>query len=111
MPLTLADYKDRIIIGLGSFMFAWMLFLTNMITQAPSREEILEMLISHSPYTVDKPANTVIINQLVKDVTSNAQQTHSLKDEVFSLRLELERVLTRMDITDKDRVKKNEMIP
>ena len=108
MPLSLDDYKDRIVIGVGSFMFAWMLFLTSLTSKIPNKQEVLEMIINQSPYTIDKPANTVIVNQLLKEAANNTAQLQSVKDDMFSIKLELERVLTLIGMSDVEIKKKRE---
>lgn len=97
--LGFSYYKDRILLGLGGFLVAWLIYLTSTILSTPppmSQEYVLKLLQEHSPYTKDKNLIDNKFERLAGESAKLDVIQARLVDEIIALRLQVERLIATL---------------
>lgn len=91
--MTLSDYKDKIVVGIGACVIAWLSFLTPWVLRAPMHEEVLH-----------KSDMELINNRLEQCLSFNEsarQRLYDLEQISINIRLDLEKIKSNLDIKNK----------
>src|SRR5687768_693379 len=97
--LGFSYYKDRILVGLGGFLIAWMIYLTNGYLSLPAPftyDQITKMVQDHSPYTRDKSLIDSKFERLNAESAKLDVIQVRLVDEIIALRLQVERLIVTL---------------
>ena len=92
-------YKDRILLGLGAFLIAWLIYLTNGYLTLPTSftyHDIAKMVHDNSPYTRDKALIDNKFERLSGESAKLDVIQNRLVDEIIALRLQVERLITTL---------------
>jgi len=97
--LGFSYYKDRILVGLGGFLIAWMIYLTNGYLSLPTPftyDQITKIVQDHSPYTRDK----ALIDNKFERLNAESAKLDIIQvrlvDEIIALRLQVERLIATL---------------
>ena len=108
MAMTLAQYKDSIIVGLGGFIVAWLVFLTWTFIEAPTRQDVQDMVdfgLAKSPYVADKPLISDKLQQLFANDGEIEGQYSRILEIVQHNKIELEKLILKEQL-QLDEIKK-----
>ena len=97
--LGFSYYKDRILLGLGGFLVAWMIYLTHGYLSLPAPltyDQVVRVIQDNSPYTRDKS----LIDSKFERLTGESAKLDAIQgrlvDEMIALRLQVERLIATL---------------
>ena|SRR5688572_3975167 len=97
--LGFSYYKDRILLGLGGFLIAWLIYLTNGYLSLPTiftYDQIVRIVQDNSPYTRDKALIESKFEHLAGEGVKADVVQGRLVDEIIALRLQVERLIATL---------------
>ena len=95
MAMSLRDYEGRIVLGAGSFIIAWLTFLTVAHLEVPTRQDVQDSIASairNSPYVIDQPLITNKFDQLFQADGRALAQNERILEQLQTIKIELERL-------------------
>ncbi len=99
MPgLSFQEAKDKIIVGIGTFIIAWLAYLTMLYFQMPTRTDMLQA-IENGPYTRDRGLITRRIEVIENTTTKMSDKVDNLGESIGGLKMSFGEALSGLKIS------------